>query len=164
MLAAGLALDSDVLKVGHHGSSTSTSAAFLSAVTPKDAVISVGAGNTYGHPHQEALDRLTAAGATVYRTDRDGTVVLTSDCSTYSVATGGAAATTPTETSMSTPPPVSPPPQGVGFTVPPCAATDCDCKDFTSHAHAQWFYENYDPGNRHRLDGDNDGIACESLP
>ena len=55
-------------------------------------------------------------------------------------------------------------PQGGGFTVPPCAATDCDCKDFTSHAHAQWFYENYDPGNRHRLDGDNDTIACESLP
>lgn len=58
----------------------------------------------------------------------------------------------------------APPPQGAGFTVPPCAATDCDCKDFASHAHAQWFYENYDPGNRHRLDGDNDGIACEALP
>lgn len=58
----------------------------------------------------------------------------------------------------------APPPQGGGFTVPACAATDCDCKDFTSHVHAQWFYENYDPGNRHRLDGDNDGIACESLP
>lgn len=64
----------------------------------------------------------------------------------------------------STPPEEAPPPQGEGFTVPPCAATDCDCKDFTSHAHAQWFYENYDPGNHHRLDGDNDGIACESLP
>lgn len=57
----------------------------------------------------------------------------------------------------------APPAQGGDFTVPPCAVTDCDCKDFTSHAHAQWFYENYDPSNRHRLDGDRDGTACESL-
>jgi beta-lactamase superfamily II metal-dependent hydrolase len=88
MLAASLALDSDVLKVGHHGSSTSTSAAFLAAVTPKDAVISVGAGNTYGHPTQATLDGLAAAGSTVYRTDQDGTVVLTSDCSSYTIQAG----------------------------------------------------------------------------
>lgn len=75
--------------MGHHGSSTSTSAAFLAAVTPKDAVISVGAGNTYGHPVQATLDQLAAAGANVYRTDLDGTVVLTSDCSKYSITTGG---------------------------------------------------------------------------
>ena len=78
-------LDSEVLKVGHHGSSTSTSAAFLAAVSPDDAVISVGADNTYGHPAQGTLDRLSAAGASVYRTDSDGTVVLTSDCSSYSI-------------------------------------------------------------------------------
>jgi beta-lactamase superfamily II metal-dependent hydrolase len=89
MLATGLALDSDVLKVGHHGSATSTSAAFLAAVTPKDAVISVGAGNVYGHPAQATLDRLAAPGATVYRTDLDGMVVLISDCNTYSITTTG---------------------------------------------------------------------------
>jgi len=83
-------LDSEVLKVGHHGSSTSTSAAFLDAVRPNEAIISVGADNTYGHPTQETLDRLAAAGATVYRTDLDGTAVLTSDCSTYSITTSGA--------------------------------------------------------------------------
>ena len=104
MLASGLALDSDVLKVGHHGSSTSTSSAFLAAVTPKDAVISVGAGNTYGHPTQATLDRLAAAGATVYRTDQDGTVVLTSDCSTYSIMTTGAPPPIPTP--AITPPPI----------------------------------------------------------
>lgn len=57
--------------------------------------------------------------------------------------------------------------QGVlptGFTVPSCAQTDCDCGDFSTHAYAQWFYETYDPSNRHRLDGDKDGEACESLP
>jgi beta-lactamase superfamily II metal-dependent hydrolase len=89
MLAAGLALDADVLKVGHHGSSTSTGAPFLAAVTPDDAVISVGAGNPYGHPTQVTLDRLTAGGATIYRTDLDGTVLLTSDCNTYSITVGG---------------------------------------------------------------------------
>jgi len=46
----------------------------------------------------------------------------------------------------------------------PCAATDCNCSDFATQAEAQWFYENCDPENRHRLDGDNDGVACESLP
>ena len=50
------------------------------------------------------------------------------------------------------------------FTIPPCAQIDCDCAHFSTHAHAQWFYENYDPSNKHRLDGDKDGIACESLP
>lgn len=72
-------VDADVLKVGHHGSSSSTSQAFLNRVSPRYAVISVGAGNSYGHPSQTVLDRLTAAGVTVYRTDLDGTVVFTSD-------------------------------------------------------------------------------------
>ena len=89
MHAAGQLSDVDVLKVGHHGSNTSTSTAFLSAITPQDAVISVGTGNPYGHPHQETLDRLAAAGVTVYRTDLDGTVILNSDCATYSIETAG---------------------------------------------------------------------------
>jgi PPOX class probable F420-dependent enzyme len=85
-----LVLDADVLKVGHHGSSASTTDAFLDTVTPSDAVISVGANNPYGHPTQATLDRLAAHGATVYRTDLNGTVVLTSDCNTYSISTAGA--------------------------------------------------------------------------
>jgi hypothetical protein len=48
--------------------------------------------------------------------------------------------------------------------MPSCAATGRDCQHSASHAHAQRFYENYAPGNRQRLDGDHDGIACESLP
>ena len=70
---------SDVLKVGHHGSDTSTSAGFLKRVSPKYAVISVGEGNSYGHPAGSTLRALSEAGAAVYRTDRDGTVVLSSD-------------------------------------------------------------------------------------
>ena len=64
----------DVLKVGHHGSATATSAALLAATRPTVALISVGAGNDYGHPTAAALGRLRDAGARVYRTDLDGTV------------------------------------------------------------------------------------------
>jgi competence protein ComEC len=159
MLATGLTLDSDVLKVGHHGSSTSTSAVFLAAVTPKDAVISVGAGNTYGHPHQETLDRLAAGGATVYRTDQVGTVVLTSDCNTYSITTSGPAVT-PTITPIPSP---TSPPASLEDACGPCAATDCNCSDFDTHAEAQSCL-NADPTDPFNLDGDNDTVACESLP
>jgi len=79
MLGAGENLQADVLKVGHHGSRTSTTAPFLKAVDPKYAVITVGAGNDYGHPHRETLKRLAGAGITLYRTDLDGTLVFDSD-------------------------------------------------------------------------------------
>lgn len=69
----------NVLKVGHHGSSDSTSEKFLETVRPSIAVISVGAGNEYGLPDQALIDRLSAQGITVYRTDRDGSVTLLLD-------------------------------------------------------------------------------------
>jgi competence protein ComEC len=72
-------LGADILKVGHHGSSSSTAKSFLSKVTPRFAVISVGADNDYNHPSQEVLDRLTAIGAQIFRTDKQGTVVIFSD-------------------------------------------------------------------------------------
>lgn len=68
-----------VLKVGHHGARTSSSASFLSVVNPQYAVISVGAGNRYGHPHQDTVNRLQAGGRTVFRTDKHGAVVFESD-------------------------------------------------------------------------------------
>lgn len=66
----------ELLVAGHHGSKTSTSEALLEAVQPQTVVISVGADNSYGHPAQETLDRIAQTGAAVYRTDRDGTVIL----------------------------------------------------------------------------------------
>ncbi len=66
----------DVLKVGHHGSKTSTSEAFLEKVMPKIAVIMVGADNRYGHPHHEVIERLEDFNINVMRTDRDGDVVF----------------------------------------------------------------------------------------
>ncbi|WP_085833829.1 ComEC/Rec2 family competence protein [Clostridium merdae] len=75
----------DVLKVGHHGSKTSTSQAFLSKVNPKYAVIEVGKDNSYGHPTAAALEKLQKIGATIYRTDKDGTIIFTSDSKTITV-------------------------------------------------------------------------------
>ncbi len=84
MLAAGLVKPVTVLKVGHHGSITSSTLEFLAASAPRDAVISVGRGNTFGHPRGEVIGRFAAAGVRLYRTDefglttflvgRDGTV------------------------------------------------------------------------------------------
>lgn len=64
----------DILKVGHHGSDTSSSDAFLQSITPSIAVISVGEGNSYGHPSVFVLGRLSAVGSRVLRTDDEGTV------------------------------------------------------------------------------------------
>ena len=79
MLHAGYDLRSDVLKCGHHGSSTSTSAAFLQAVQPTYAVISCGVDNDYGHPHRETLDKLNDAGVQIYRTDEQDTILAVCD-------------------------------------------------------------------------------------
>ena len=79
ILQAGYDLLADVLKVGHHGSSTSSSQAFLQAVKPKYVVISVGVGNSYHHPEEEALQRLQSIGAEIYRTDLQGNIVCTTD-------------------------------------------------------------------------------------
>ena len=80
-------VDSDVLKVGHHGSSTSTGEAFLERVSPSYAVISCGLGNSYGHPHTETIEKL--GGIPVFRTDEMGTIVATSDGSEISFRTLG---------------------------------------------------------------------------
>ena len=71
-------LNSGLLKVGHHGSSTSTSAAFLKKVAPGFAVIMVGQDNSYNHPNAKVVQRLTQAGAQVLRTDEAGTITLQS--------------------------------------------------------------------------------------
>lgn len=79
VLDAGENVRCDVIKAGHHGSRTSTGYRLLYEAQPKYAVISCGAGNEYGHPHDDTLSRLRDADVTVYRTDRNGTVVCRSD-------------------------------------------------------------------------------------
>lgn len=76
-----------VLKVGHHGSSSSTSAAFLEAVSPEAAIISLGANNDYGHPHKEIISALKRAKIPYYRTDESGLVHIRLDGSSFTVET-----------------------------------------------------------------------------
>jgi beta-lactamase superfamily II metal-dependent hydrolase len=177
MLAAGQVTDVDVLKVGHHGSSTASSLAFLQATKPEVAVISAGLTNPYGHPAPEVVSRLQGLGVQLVYTDTassDDTKVMTSNCQTYSFSSvsGGGGSPTPTATTTvnasPTPTRTSTPTQTVvAFDLPACyqAGTDtCNCSNFTTHAWAQWFHDTYDPGDVNRLDADHDGVVCESLP
>ena len=81
----GSALHCQVLKVGHHGSRTSSGVAFVGTVAPEYAVISSGKGNSYGHPHQETMDTLSRFGAKILRTDQLGTIIFTSDGQSFQI-------------------------------------------------------------------------------
>lgn len=87
VVARGLG-EIDILKVAHHGSGHSSTASFLAATKPKLALISVGVGNKYGHPDPEAIERLHAAGAEIYRTDLSHHLRVVSDGSSYEVFEG----------------------------------------------------------------------------
>lgn len=87
MIASGVTLSSTVLKVGHHGSRWSSNRPFLTCVSPNAVIISCGKGNKFGHPHAEFMERLARyfSGTRVYRTDRDGTIVVGTDGESYGV-------------------------------------------------------------------------------
>ncbi len=87
MISAGVLSDIDILKVGHHCSRTASSAAFLNITKPEVAVYMAGVGNTYGHPHQESLTALKNIGATIYGTDKSGTIVISTDGTSYTIQT-----------------------------------------------------------------------------
>lgn len=82
-------VSADVLKVGHHGSRTSTTADFLERVQPSIAVISCGIDNDYGHPHESTLKFLNDINCEIYRTDKDKTITVTTDGNTLNVQTNG---------------------------------------------------------------------------
>ena len=124
ILNGGFNLSADLLKVGHHGSSSSTTQAFLDKVNPKYAVISVGKGNSYGHPNKGTMDRLKNKAIKVYRTDESGTIIATSDginitfnvnAGSYNYASTGTSTNTNTSsssgsTTTTTPKPTAPKP------------------------------------------------------
>ena len=88
MLGAGIILDVEILKVGHHGSRTASSQSFLAATSPEVAIYMAATGNRYGHPHEETILNLDQVGAKIYGTDIHGTIII---------STNGEAFTTPTE-------------------------------------------------------------------
>ena len=85
MLAEKINVSSTVLKVGHHGSATSSSEEFLQAVSPKCSVICVGYGNNFGHPREEVLERLKNIHTKIFRTDKDGLIKFKTDGKNLSV-------------------------------------------------------------------------------
>jgi len=86
LIEKGANIDSDVLKIAHHGSKTSSSEEFIAKVSPEIAVISVGRENKYGHPHQEVLDTLTKYGIRILRTDENGDIKIISDGKNYAIS------------------------------------------------------------------------------
>jgi competence protein ComEC len=84
LISRANSISADILKVSHHGSDDSSNAAFLVAVSPAEAIISVG-DNPSGYPHEETLDRLQSVGARIWRTDQAGTIVVLSDGASYTV-------------------------------------------------------------------------------
>ena len=87
LIEAGAKLDATVLKAGHHGSDTSSSYVFLREVMPQYTVVSVGKGNSYGHPSDEVLSRFRDLGTEVYRTDMQGHIIAESDGKTVTFRT-----------------------------------------------------------------------------
>jgi competence protein ComEC len=117
LLSSGYNLQSTVLKVGHHGSSSSCSPTFLNEIRPEIAVIEVGVNNDYGHPTEKTLGALQSAGSRVYRTDLDGNIVVTTDGQSYSVSTEKLSWDTATTVPKSTAP------SFIGSSVGPPAST-----------------------------------------
>lgn len=87
MLQSGMNVKADILHLGHHGSTTSTHPKFLSEVSPSVAIYSAGLNNTYGHPHEEVVNRVHSAGIKLYGTDVHGTVIVSTDGIDYKVLT-----------------------------------------------------------------------------
>jgi competence protein ComEC len=110
MLSSGFDLHSQVLKVGHHGSSTSASQAFLSAVIPTYAVISAGISNSYGHPTQQTLDILTNNGIVTYGTYSNGTIIFSLNSAGQTTTPTPSPSPSPTPTASPTPSPSHIPP------------------------------------------------------
>jgi competence protein ComEC len=89
LLASPPPLASGLLKVAHHGSNSSTSDAFLNAVHPSTAVISVGEGNLWDHPSRDVLARLRRQGVRLFRTDRDGAILLSFEAGAWKASDAG---------------------------------------------------------------------------
>jgi competence protein ComEC len=87
MVARPFDLGAQILQLGHHGSYTSSSLAFLQTVQPEVVIYSAGRGNSYGHPHTEVIERVTGLGIPLYGTDRDGTIQVVTDGLSYHVIT-----------------------------------------------------------------------------
>ena len=159
----GLLEDVDVYKASYHGSENGDTPLSMSRFKPETVVISAGLNNSYDHPSTRALRLYGAVNADIYRTDQQGTIVVyVNEDGTYRIETTNTlpAQQAEPQPAPSTPNSVSSP---SSLTYDP-TGPDRNCSDFSSQTEAQAFYEAAGPGDPHRLDGNSDGVACESLP
>lgn len=185
-------VQAQILKVPHHGSKHSSDSSYYRQVNPEVAVICVGRGNDFGHPSAEVISNIERAGASLFRTDKDGTVVISTDGNSWQVESSGMSSSsskpsyqpiyqrttspTPIATQKSYTPFVAPVivqpastfvqnSQSSGSAPCNCAGPDLDCKDFSTRSEAQACF-NYCKSNGYgdcfRMDRDNDGKVCES--
>ena len=101
ILSSGIDIGADILHLGHHGSNTSSDHAFIHAVDPVVAIYSAGVNNLYGHPSQDVVSHIKDAGVELYGTDKDGTIVVTSDGENFHIETNKEETTTDSNTSNS---------------------------------------------------------------
>ena len=162
LIAAKKVSQAEILKAGHHGSSTSSSLNFLKTVKPTSVILSYGKNNSYGHPHQSVLSNIKAVGATMYSTAQNGTIVVTANCNGYTVngKEFKAPGVIPTPTPVPTPTPKPAGDVNSGTYVKPGAPTSFkNCTEMrkvypkgVKKGHVAY-------ASKH--DGDKDGWACE---
>ncbi len=162
LLAAGRDVSSTFIKVGHHGSLYGATAPFLAAVHPQGAFIEAGAGNGFGFPAERTLNRLSAVGSEIYRTDLDGTIVVETDGAGYTIRCEKGCSGTRSGTGYS--PDTSAPAPRYTYTFTCDCSSDCyNCTDFPNRTIAQACYEfclAKGKGDVYSLDTDQDGFAC----
>ena len=159
----GLLESVHVYKASHHGSENGDTPLSMSLFKPEVVVVSAGLDNAFGHPAARALRLYEAVGAEVYRTDLQGTIkVIGEQDGSYEVETQYLAPQEPVQ--ATSPPAGASSSSSVRSLAYDPAGVDRNCSDFSSQADAQAFYEAAGPGDPHRLDGNSDGVACESLP
>ena len=166
ILQSGADIQSNVLKVGHHGSDTSTTSSFLSAVSPDAAVICCGTGNSYGHPSQATLNKL--AGIPIWRTDLNGTIYAMTDGETCRITANKSASTTSTKhpsSSQAAPstPSVSTPSQPETVPSNP-AVTEAHANVYVTKTGKRYHYDNNCNGGTYYLSTLSDALARGLTP
>jgi len=133
MVGSGLDLKADILKLGHHGSDTSSTASFIEAVDPKVGVISVGKKNNYGHPSASVVDRMNSRGVDLYSTNDHGTIIIETDGDKYDITTKEDGNVTPATGGGSKPKDSNPSKEdNTEKTSPPKETPSSDCIDINS--------------------------------
>lgn len=166
ILQSGADIQSNVLKVGHHGSDTSTTSSFLSAVSPDAAVICCGAGNSYGHPSQATLNKL--AGIPIWRTDLNGTIYAMTDGETCRITANKSISTTSTKqpsSSQAAPstPSVSTPPKSESVPAN-STVTGTHANIYVTKTGKRYHYDNHCNGGTYYLSTLSDALARGLTP